>query len=583
MITFLGRRPTGSPIPRPGHILAAARLTVLVILAATVGACTEQGGEPRNALTPTATAAADAQDGGGGVFYSYLRQPGSIDPGVAVDADDLAVVNQLFDSLTVSGPDLTLLPAAAASWEVNGPPDPADPQAPQPATVFTFHLRPDATFHDGTPVTAESFVRGWQRIVDRTSSEPSPTFYLLETVKGFEDAQAGGELSGVMAVDDHTLRVELTTPFAEFPALVAHPTLAPVPPAAVDDAEAFGRQPVGNGPFRLAEPWQPGRSRGLRLAAYEDHPDDGPIIDQLVYRIYQGDGAPAAGYDDFRNGTLDVAPIPGGRVMRAAEQFGRSDDGYTGPGVVDGIKLITAFYGFDTEKPPFDDPAVRQGLSLLIDRRAIVEEVVGEGRAVATSVVPPGIPGYEPAACAACDFDPGRAKQLLDGKVGPDRPVELVIWQAADHEDVAARVARDVNATLGEGSLTVQTLAHGAWLDAIRAGQAAFFLSGWVAEYASADTFLYSLFHQGRIGSDNLTRYKHPQVNELLDRARRELDAATRAELYQQAETIVLQDMPVAPLYFYRHQRVVGERVRGFRLDPLGEVDMTVVTLQPTG
>lgn len=549
-----------------------------VVLVLVGAACT--GGSasplPRPAGTPASPVTGPS---GGGTFYGFLRQPDSIEPGSARGVEDLTVVDQLFDSLTASGPDLSVVPATAAAWEPN-PATPGSSDAPPAGSVWTFHLRAGATFHDGRPVTAGDFQRGWQRIVQAGPAGAAMAFYLLEPVKGFAQAQAGGDLVGVTAVDDRTLQVELTAPFADFPAVASHPALGPVPAEAVDDPEGFGQQPIGNGPFRISEPWRGDQSQGIRLEAWDGYRGDGPEFDHLVFRIYRGDAAAADGYADFAEGKLDLAPIPDGRVDDAISAFGASEDGYTGPGVLDGIELITAFYGFNTQQPPFDDPDVRRGLSLLIDRNAIVEEVLPAGRAVARSVVPPVIAGYRPAACRYCDHQPEQATQLLAGKgVGPDQPVELVFHEGPDHDAVAKRVQRDVDAALGAGTLQLRPLPESEWLNAIRLGRAAFFLWGWLPEYPSADGFLHPLFHPERIGSGNVTRHADPDVAALLERARAELDEEVRSDLYRQAEARVLDDVAVAPLFFYRHARVVSQRVRGLRLDPMGHVDMTEVHL----
>ncbi len=544
----------------------SARLVVALIVAAlTAGACTR--GEPRARQAAGGPAAAlPSTAATGGTFYAFSRQPSSVDPGRAKD-DELAVVGQLFDSLTAADAQLRVVPAAAERWENN-----------RDATVFTFFLRRDATFHDGTPVTADAFKRGWQRILNDTTPQRSPAFYLLSPVEGFEQSRQGGDLTGVRAVDAHILQVRLNLPIADFPAVASHPALAPVPAAAVDTPERFAQMPVGNGPFRLAEPLRPGRF--IRLQAFERYPGNRASLDEIVYRIYDGDGGVEEGYEDFVDGKLDVAPIPEGGLQAAIEEFGASSDGYRGPGVLTGTQLITAFYGFNTERPPFDDRRVRQALSLLIDRTAIVQAVTEGDRAVATSLVPPAIAGYEPAACRFCRYDPDKARQLLGArKVGQ---IELTFYDSADHRHVAERVQRDVNAALGPGTLTLKPLPRVQWYQALRHQQPGFFLSGWLAEYPAADNFLYPLLHQSRIGSDNLTRYKNRQVDALLDRARRTLDPEQRAALFRQAEASMLTDMPVVPLFYYRHARVVAERVHGFVLSPMGDVDMTQVRLAST-
>ncbi|MDQ3931280.1 MAG: ABC transporter substrate-binding protein, partial [Actinomycetota bacterium] len=530
-----------------------ALVALLAVLALAAGGCRSGDASSTGAEGGGDGGAAEPQ--GGGIFYAYLPQPSSIDPAHAVAPEDLSVVSELFDSLTAVDVLLHILPGAAEGWEAN-----AD------ATVFTFRLRPNATFHDGQPVSADAFKRAWQRIIARSGGPPSAVRYLLAPVQGYEQAQTGGDLSGVVALDPLTLRVTLGAPFAEFPAVVSHPALGPVPRSAVDDPEGFARQPIGNGAFRMDGPWQPGQF--IRLEAFDGYVGEKPKLEQLIYRIYEGEGAAGAGYDDFAKGNLDLAPVPSDKMKSAMNKYGASQDGYSGPGVLNGVKLITAFYGFNTERPPFDDPAIRQALSLLIDRDGIVKELGDEARVAAHSIVPAGLEGYQLPACEFCNYDPARAAQLLVGRqLGP---LELVYFEGADHQLVAERVQRDVNSVLGPGTLTLRPLPQAGWLESIRRGDASFFLSGWIAEYPSAEALLYPLFHQSRIGIDNATRYKNPEVNALLDSARRELDPARRAALWHEAESIVLSDLPVLPLFHYRQARVVASRVRGFTLSPMG-------------
>lgn len=556
-------------------------LPLVTALALMLGACTAEPGatEPDPTSTTSPAAAPSLTETTGGLFQAYLRQPGSIDPGRAIDPEELTVVDQVFDSLTAvemtDDGQVRIVPGAAESWEANPA---AGEDAPPAASVWTFTLREGATFHDGSPVTAEAFARAWSRITDRTSDQPSAAFYLLESVAGFSDASEGGELAGVEAVDERTLRVTLDEPIADFPAIASHPALAPVPSAADADPDGFAQMPVGNGPFRMAEPVQSGQY--IRLEPYLEHPDqgEGASLDEVVFQIYSGEDAVETAYDDFEKGFLELAPVPPARVEEAAQTYGRSTDGYNGTGVLDGAELITAFYGFNVEVPPFDDPAVRRAISLLVDRQEIVSDVVA-GRVHAASVVPPGIAGYEPAECDFCTYEPDRAREVLGETEVPG--FDLVYYEGGGHDAVAQRVQRDVNAVLGEGTMRLKPLSQADWLQTIREGQAGFFLSGWLAEYPAADTFLYPLFHASRIDQDNLTRYDNPQLNEVLEQARRELAPDVRADLYRQAEAIVLQDMPVVPLFHYRHNRVVSDRVEGFSLSPIGDMDLVRVTVRP--
>jgi oligopeptide transport system substrate-binding protein len=536
-------------------------LSLLVLLLA--ASCSPGEEEAGAAATPepTPTEAAPVTPG---VLYAFARQPSAIIPPTAVDADDLIIVDQLFDGLTAVDADLEVVPAAAHDWEVS-----------EDATVHTFHLRTDATFHDGTPVTAESFIRSWERIADRGADPPSPAHHLLDVVEGIDEARDGGPLSGVEAVDDHTLEVRLRAPFAEFPEVVSHPSLGPLPEAA-EHATDFDRTPIGNGPFRMVEPWQPGQF--VRLEPFGDHPEANPAIEQLVFRIYEGDTAVDDAYGDFQVGRLHVAPVPDADLREVVSTWGTAVAG-TGPGVVRGPRLMTVYYAFNVEVAPFDDPAVRRAIALSVDARAVLAATDPDTRVAATSLIPGVLPGYEPPVCDTCRRDVDRARALLEEAEVALDPIVLTVHDGAEHVDAAEQVRRDIEAALGEGTVEVDARPTGEWLEAVRTGEAGFFLSGWIPEYPSPGAYLDALFNPDHHGTDNLTRYADEEVGDWLEEARATIDRDERYAFYARVEERVLADAAVIPLYHYRHARVVSDRTAGIVIDPAGRIDFTVASV----
>ncbi len=557
--------PRGStPLNRTGtHRCPPVRATLLLVGALLLVACSPEGAldgtdetpEPAARATPTTTP---------GVLYAFARQPSAITPAAAVEADDVMIVDQLFDGLTAVGADLEVVPAVAREWETD-----------EDAVVHTFHLREDATFHDGSPVTADSFVRAWERIADRGADPPSAAHHLLDVVEGIGAAREGEPLSGAEALDEHTLRVTLNRPFAELPALVSHPALAPLPDAAATAID-FDRMPIGNGPFQMVEQWQPGQF--VRMEPFAEHPDANTTLDQLVFRIYEGEAAAEDAYEDFGRGRLHLAPVPDAELREAVAAYGTAAGG-AGPGVVRGERLMTVYYAFNVETPPFDDPAVRRAVARSIDRDAVVEATDPETRAAATSLVPRVLPGYEPAACGVCGHDPEEARRIIEENEIELEPFTLTVHDGGDHPQAAEQVRRDVEAALGEGMLQIRTLTPAEWLEEIRGGETGFFLSGWIAEYPSPGAFLDPLLHPSRIGVDNLSRYADPEVSDWLEEARATVDRAERYDLYGRVEERVLEDAPLIPLYRYRHARVVSDRAPGVVIDPTGHLDLTDVVL----
>lgn len=534
-------------------------------------ACTSDGDQPgaTPSVTPTAptTSAATPTEGdprGGSFRYALGRDPEAIDPRLVADDEGRAVADALFDSLVALDQDLEVVPAAAERWEVN-----------EDATVFTFHLRPDATFHDGTPVTAADFVRSFVRIADGTATPRSYVAYKLAPIEGFEAAQADGTpLAGVEAADATTLVIRLRAPFAEFVSSLADPSLAPVPPAADAGPAPFGERPVGNGPFQMAEPWQ--HNQFIRVSRWADYGGEPAFLDEVLFQIYADDPGLDAQYADLEAGQLHFAELPVAKLETAIEQFGLSDDGYTGPGVLDGVSSTIYYYGFNTTRPPFDDPAVRRAVSLLIDRERIVEGITRETRRVADAVVPPSIPGARTGVCEACRFDPEEARALIGDR--ELEPIRILHNTGRTHEAIARAIASSLEQQLG---VSVEVVAEELqpYVQDLRAGEMEIFRLGWEADYPSPGTYLFPLFSSTTIGQDNLTRFSDPEVDAWLQEARSEQDAEVRLELYEQVEDRVLEQVPLAPVMFYEHSRVVAPDVRGFVYTAMGTVDLTAVWL----
>jgi oligopeptide transport system substrate-binding protein len=506
--------------------------------------------------------------GGGTLRIGLGTDPASIDPRFVVDEEGELVVGALFDPLVTFDDRFQVVPAAADRWEVD-----------EEGREFTFELREDATFHDGTPVTAADFVRTFQRIADGTAEPPSFLAYLLEPVEGSAAAAAdGAELTGVEAVGDTTLVVRLSAPMPGFLRTLAHPSLVPLPPAADDDLEAFAATPIGNGAFAMAGAREP--DAFIRLARFDDHPRPAEL-DEVVLQIYADDPARERQWEDLLDGQLQVADVAPERLDEARERYGSSSDGYRGPGVLDGVTSTVYLYGFDTTQPPFDDPRVRRAISLSIDREALADEVMQGTRVAATSLVPPSIPGAQADACDHCRHDPEAARAELEELEVELTDLRLTHNRGRTHTTIAEAMATDL-----EAALDVQVELQGRDLQpfvlGVRRGEYPLFRLGWESDDPDPSAYLTPLFHSDQIGRDNLTRYADEEVDALLDEARASADAASARAALAEAERRILEDAPVVPLLWYRHTKVVVPEVQGLRWTALGRVDLTRVTLGPS-
>lgn len=535
-------------------------------------ACTPDEGEEETAQDPPAPIEApeeveepdpDAPRAGGTLRVGLSGDPASIDPRFVTDAAGERIVGAIFEPLVRLNEQDVVVPAAAERWEVL-----------DDGERLRFHLR-EATFHDGTPVTAEDFKRTFDRIADGTADPPSFLAYLLAPIAGTERAQEeGGPIAGVSVEDDRTLVIELADPSPGYLATLTHPVLVPLPAVADEDLEGFAAQPIGNGPFAMPEPREPGAF--LRLTRVEEHHRE-PLLDEVVFQVYAEDDA-AGQWDDLEAGVLQVSEVPPDRLDEAEELFGASSDGYRGPGVLTGISSTVYLYGFETTREPFDDPVVRQAISLTIDRDKLADEVMQGTRVAADSLVPPSIPGSQRGACDHCRHAPDEAREMLEEAEIDLEELTLTHTRGRTHAAIAQSMAGDIEDALGiEVELRAEDLQP--YVLAVRRGEVPFFWLGWEASEPDPGAYLYPLFHSSQVGLDNLSRFEDDEVDALLDEARQAPSAAAAAPRYREAERQIMDAAPMLPLLWHRHAVVVRPEVQELFWSPLGRVDLSQVWL----
>ncbi len=488
------------------------------------------------------------------------RDPSSLDPARSIDDGGLMVVDALFDSLTRMSYDLTSVePAAAESWEVS-----------EDGLVWTFSLR-EATWHDGLPVTAQQFVRGLTHVASDAGGTQPFHAHLLSRIRGWSATQdSGAVLAGVQALDARTLQVEVDTPFGDLPAALSHPALAPRRRAGVDM-----QSPVGNGPFRMDGEWA--HNQFIRVAAVPNHVD-APRVGEVVFQIYAGERPDSLQLEDFRAGALDVAAVPPVEAERVRGEFGASPDGYTGPGLLEGDADEAYWIGFNTAMPPFDDPAVRLGISQLLDRDRLIDVYAASTRTRATGIVPGGIPGSGAIDCAPCRHDPLSAEAALaDFADRLDGPMHILTIDGVTNRGVATALATAIRETTG-AVVIVDAVPLGEWLTGVREPSLQVFRAGWEASWPTMGGILAPSFSSDQIGGDNLVRLADGPLDAAIDTAMA-AGGSDAIPLWQDVEQRVSDLAAVAPVFWYRLNVVVADGVRGFRMSPSGQVDLAQVSV----
>ena len=505
-------------------------------------------GAPEEEEEPEAEEPMDEGPVAGGVFNFYISEPAFIDPVNLQESEGTQVGQALFDSLVTFDPiSMEVQPAAAASWDSN-----------EDATVWTFTLVEGAKFHNGRDVVAEDFKYAWERICNPENE--SEISYHLSAVKGYDEMQDGSatELEGVVVVDDYTLEVTLSYGFGDFEYVVGHPALAPVPAEEVEAGD-FGEMPIGNGPFKMSEPWA--HDQYIKLEKFADFYGDEPWIDGIEFKILADQDT---AFLEFQAGNVDFVPIPTGQIQSTIDQYGESPDGYTanpGEQVLLGGELATYYMLMNNEDEVLSDPIVRQALSLAIDRQAICDTVFEGTRVPATGISPEGIFGFQEDAWPYARYDVEEAKAKLAEAGYPDGEglptITLQFNSGAGHEDIMQLIQQDFAAIGVEADLSGMEWAQ--YLDMLAEGTYQMGRLGWIADYPIKDNFLYPLFKTG--SADNYALYSNEEVDAKLEEARVTVDDDERLAAYREIEVMIGEDAPVAPVMFYRHTRVASDRV----------------------
>ena len=539
---------------RAGQVLALVFVAILA-LAACGG-----GGGGGGGQTDTGGEAGTPVSGGDLVDLQNFAQgePDHIDPGLAGVIQGSQITQLVWDGLTENDYKTgELKPMVAESWSGN-----AD------ATQFVFKLRKDVKWSDGSPVLPSDFVRGWNRAIQKAFA--SEIAYHFDPIKGKADVDAGKAttMSGLKADDaNYTLTVDLAFPYSTFPLTTSHSVFSPVHKEVEklkDQTKYEQGIMIGNGPYKLAEPWK--HEPYIKLIRNESYwgglNKHQAYLNTIEFRISKDvDSA----FSDFEAGTGQTGFIPPGRFAEVKAKYaGR---------VSDKPFLGTYAWTFNMKDPVVGGPdnlKLRQAIALAIDKQAIVDTVYSGSRKVATAWTPPGIPGYKEGLNPNANRDVNKAKQLLaewGGASKITKPIKLNFGAGAGHEPVATIV----QANLKELGIPSE-LAPGdteTYFSQMREGKGQFLRNGWVWDYVSYDNGMYSLYHSKAIGGDNLAQYSNPDFDKLVDQARAATDPAQANELYTQAEQLILTDVVVVPLTWYAGQVAYSEQLKNVIQSPL--------------
>jgi oligopeptide transport system substrate-binding protein len=459
-----------------------------------------------------------------------------LDPQLVSDLASTRIAADLFEGLTRFDAKGEAEAGLAQRWQVS--PD---------GKTWTFALRPGLSFSDGTAMDAAVFGKAFARIKDEKSGSPHGALF--------------GVITAVDAPDSRTVVVRLNNPFPQLPALLAHPAMAALPFHRIEAAGekwAADRPLVTSGAYRLTE-WR--LSQQLVLGANPRWHGGQPKSQRIVWK-------PMDNLNSAMRLILAGGADIGSEYTPARHHWLRAKH----PDIVRNAPFLgTYYFAFNTRKPPFDDVRVRRALAMAVDRQWIAEKMVDAGNRPAWGLLPPGLDGGNSFrldwAGLSQEARMQMAKKLLaEAGYGQNRPLrfEIRFNSSIEHRRAAVAMATmwrelGVEAKL----LNSEASLH---FDSLKRADFEFARSGWIADLPAPENFL--AVHRSDAGAQNYSGYANPAYDAALDRAMAEPDAKRRAGLMREAEAILIDDMPILPLYFYASRSLVGPGIQGWQDNP---------------
>ncbi|AWB66346.1 oligopeptide ABC transporter substrate-binding protein OppA [Saccharobesus litoralis] len=476
----------------------------------------------------------------------------SLDPHKSEAMNASAVIRDLIEGLTSEDENGQLIPAVASHWQTDD------------NRTFIFHLRKDAVWSNGDPVTADDFVYSWRRLADPNTASPYGWYLEMTTLKNAAEVLKGDkkpETLGITALDKHTLKFELNESLPYFPKMLVHTSVKPVHQATLEKFGDKWTRPgnyVGNGAFLLKEWIVNERMVLVKNPKYMDA--DKVILDKVVYLPIENQ---VAEMNRFLSGEIDITyELPNEHYTRLARDFKES--------VTITPMLCSYYYGVRVDNPPFDDVRIRKALSYALDRDIIAQYIVRKGVDPAyyftpdkTAGMAADLPEY---ATWSQEKRNQEAKRLLK-EAGYDKnnplKFELLYNTSENHKKIATAVRQLWKQTLG----VHVSLINEEWktfLDTRRFGVYQLTRSGWCGDYNEPSTFLTLLMSNN---SSNDMRYKSQRYDDVVNRALQSTTEQERSLAYKEAEAILAEDMPIIPLYHYVNARLVKPRVGGYPMN----------------
>ncbi|MBN8207649.1 peptide ABC transporter substrate-binding protein [Bacillus sp. NTK071] len=529
-------------------------LLSLVLLLGIVGCTTTE-----NSSSNTGSGSDESKQEGKKILkLNNGSEPTSFDPPIGFDSVSWNALNNLMEGMTRLDQDDKPQPAAAKEWELSND-----------GKTYTFHLREDAKWSNGEPVTAGDFEFAWKRLANPDTASPAAFLaYFIDGAEAFNTGEGTEEDMMVKAVDESTLEVTLESPVAYFPSLVSNPAFFPVHKETVEanpewhtEADSY----VSNGPFKLTK-WD--HESEFVFSKNENYWDSANVkLDEVDWAMVDDTNTE---YQMYKTGELHTSDVPADLSEDLFKDGQAQVEDQSG----------TYFYRFNLEMEPFQNENIRKAFAMAVDQQKIVDYVTKNEEKPAHGFV---AYGFEDA--SGGDFrevggdlvttDADKAKELLKKGMeeeGYDKLPNITLTYNTDdsHKKIAETLQQMYKEVLGVNV----DLANQEWnvfSDEQKQLKLQFSRSSFLADYGDPINFLES-FQTGH--SMNRTGWSNEEFDGLIKQAKEETDEAKRFELMHEAEALLFEEMPIFPIHFYNQVYLQNEDVTGIVRHPVGYMEL---------
>ena len=535
--------------------IAYLSIAILLVLSSLLASCGLLSTKTSSATTSSAATS------GSGILTFTNTDPYTLDPAASNEALSSSYITQIFSGLLKLDNNLEPVPDIAASM----------PTVSTNGLTYTFHLRTDVKFSDGTPVTANDFQYSWNRAANPATNSPTAATYLGDIV-GVNDVLAGKatQISGVKVIDNYALQVTINAPESYFFYNFTFPASFVVEKSNVNSGTNWWKTPIGTGPFTVQE-WK--QDTDFILARNDLYYGDKAKIAEVDMVL----NSTSSDMDLFETGQIDLTSPVTAYYDKIMDQSGPFyQDLSISP------SLSVDYIGFNCKEAPFDDANIRKAFSMAINKDTIISLTYRNMAQKAEGILPTGIPGYNNN-LVGLDFNVSEAQSLIKaskyGSITNLPPITLTIeGEGGSAGQLIQALVYQWKQNLGV-DVQVRELNPEVFYAELPQEVDQMYSSGWIADYPYPQDFLDILFSSG--SSYNYGGYANTQVDSLIQQANQETDQTRAFTLYQQAEQLMVNDAACLPITFGQNYLLVQPWVKNLSVNALGFMDFSKVTISP--